>query len=263
MGAIDMYTAAALIVLTVVMGAAGVWALTLPIRKRRKPAAIILITVAITGAIANAAPAVAAPTAPAPQFTSGDRSQDLSTLLLKPTEYAAITGAKNTRPRLILGPETRPDTSAANLDNPSCASVYAPADQSTYRRSGYRDLVFTVVSDGGENAMSQAVVRFPDLDHVSALAKNLKQQWDACAGQVLTYTRPGGESQRWHLGEPTITNNKVLVMPAHSDTGTLCQRAVGVLGALVIDVASCGRDGGLYAEDTVLAIAGKTTLRQT
>ena len=262
MGTIDAYKPALIILMAVVL-AATAWAVTRPtLAEWRRPAVIIVIAAAIMSALVSTATASAAPAAPAPQFTAGEKLKDPSKLLLEPGEFAAITGADSALARQVLGPDTTLFDTASRLDTPSCASVYGPAEKSSYAGSRYRDLVVTALSDGAGNAASQALVRFPDLRHLSAYAKDLKQQWDACANRVLTYTGPDGQPQRFDLGEPTLTDNKVLVMSARSANGVLCQRAVGAVGAIFIDVAVCSLDDESLGETTVLAIAGKTNLRE-
>ncbi len=223
-----------------------------------KPALIVLIAAAIMTVFSNLAPASAAPATPLPQFTAGEQLKDLSKLLLGGAEFATITGGTGTPE--IAGPYTDLASSAARLDNPSCASAYSPAETTSYAGSRYRDVAVTVASDDG-HAMSQALVRFPDLDHIAAYASDLKTQWESCAGQVLTHTSSDGSLTHWQIGEPTITKSKAMVMPLRSDDGVICQRAVGVVGAIFIDVLACGLDATAYGETTVLAIAQKSNIR--
>ncbi|MCH9732739.1 MAG: sensor domain-containing protein [Actinomycetia bacterium] len=224
-----------------------------------KPAAVVLAAAAIMAGFSSVSAAYGAPAAPLPQFTSGGpQLEDLSDLLLETEEFAAITGA--TGARTLGGPFAEPYNSAAGLDSPSCASAYTPAEKSSYAGSGYRDLSTTIVLDAArQNSMTQAVIRFPDHSHISTYANNLKEQWVGCANRELTHTDADGSASRWQVGEPTVTSNKVLVLPLHSlDNGVTCQRAAGGIGAIFIDVLACATEATDYGEATVVAIAGKT-----
>jgi serine/threonine-protein kinase len=150
------------------------------------------------------------------------------------------------------------DDSAA-LNNPQCASAWAPAQQSVYGDSGYTGVAAQTLRGMNEAAwqdsVTQAVIAFPGEQAGKSLVAQ-QGQWALCGGKSVTVTEPGAAAQTWDFGQP-MTTAGVLTLAATQRGGGSCQRGTLLRGNVLIDIRQCRAAGGADVTTLVNATANK------
>jgi hypothetical protein len=166
------------------------------------------------------------------------------------------TGAD--RPMAIVAMTPTMIDTAKRLSPASFAGAYSPTDKQAYDGSGYTDMTTQLIADGNSKntdpTVTQGVVRFPTPAQAASYIVRAQQDWAACANSTVIHTSRTGAAQPWHLGAlSTSTDGTLLVMSQQSVTGSRCERALTVGGAILFDIAGCGQDSDPTGQAAAIA----------
>jgi serine/threonine kinase PknH len=182
----------------------------------------------------------------------------LDSILLTDQEAGTILGAKGVNESQLVH---KTDATERTLSIRDCLGAYLPATDPVYKDSGYTAIsaASVVDNDDSEHWVQQTVVGFPSPDQALAFVKSSAAKWKACAGQYITSTVEGGYS-RWTFGPLVGDAPKIaLLKTKEAGNGLACQRALGAVSNVVIDVMACGYNISDQARQTVDKIAAKAT----
>ncbi|WP_196805160.1 sensor domain-containing protein [Mycobacterium sp. UM_WGJ] len=167
------------------------------------------------------------------------------------TAESGIHKAKHTRGTIEVSP-------------PECASVLYPGLDRSYRDSGGGRVTWRVSEDRGgmaragidENSfVDQDVAVFPEeTDRAAAFIRASAIPWKACAGQTVSVTYRGTDTYTWKVGDVVGETPKISQSFTLADgKGYTCQRVLGVVTNVVLDIKACGQ----HVDDEANKIAGR------
>lgn len=220
-------------------------------------------TTASPAATTTAAPSLVPVQPPATTTTAAPISVDPSSLpqLLLPAD--AISTALSS-PGMVAAPVKRiNDPGSEPVTTPlDCASTWAPGLSWTYQISGDVGMARQNVTEQPtpNHAVSQAVVAFPDAAGAKKSYATQVKTWNQCANQTVTAHLSGAPKDQTAVMGTVTEADGMATLPLTPDIGlpgVLCERALTVVGNVVVDVRSCSPNVGDTAATLARAIAAK------
>jgi hypothetical protein len=114
----------------------------------------------------------------------------------------------------------------------------AAAEAKVYAGSAYREMRAQVVAKGRQSAVNQAVVLFPDPQAASSFFSSSAVAWQACANREFTIAA-NGNSQVNAVGAVSNADGTLSATVTPANSLGVCERALTVAGAVVVDVTAC------------------------
>ncbi len=179
---------------------------------------------------------------------------DPSEVLLSATQMEKLIGGSlesvGSRPSLF-------DT-GTTLDQPQCASVWAPAAEESFADTDYDDAMFEIVKDNDDERriIVQAAVSYSSAGDAKAYVSDTEQVWQGCSGQTMVATTKENKKFQWQAGDVDTVGGIVTI--TQIDPGTddeVCERALGASGTMVVDTMVCGPGAKGQAADIAKAMA--------
>ncbi|MGV0635741.1 sensor domain-containing protein [Mycolicibacillus trivialis] len=244
--------------------------------RRRRPAVLVgaiagvaVLVAAVVSAVAlrshgDPAAADGSPTGTAPPAVAqGPPATDvpasaLESILLTGTEIPGNDGED-----AVVLEHQRAELSddSADLDNPSCAGAWAPAQRAAYKTVTPVGVVVqelrALYRQPWQNSLIQSVAAFPSAGDAGLSLQLQRSAWEGCADRTVVITLPGNPAQTWRFGRPVNTAG-VYTLEATLDGGAaVCRHGVQIQGNVMIDIRRCGPPGTVDVGALVNATAAK------
>ena len=130
---------------------------------------------------------------------------------------------------------------SANVPDPGCRVIDAPAEASVYDGSGWIAVRSQYLRESADliHQVWQAVVTFPSANAAARFFATSAQRWPACSNRQYHYINdPGTPGTVWTVGQLTNISDTLSVTRAE-EGGWTCQRALTVSNNVAVDVAAC------------------------
>jgi hypothetical protein len=191
------------------------------------------------GSVANSA----ANSAPNPAPGSSPSSK-LDSYLIGQDVVGSIVGD----PSLVGGEKfTQPRSPKWTLSSPECASGYEPGLAVDYQgANGFSAISGQILHTPGQDQIRrviESVASFSSADQASAYVAAQADKWRACADKPVTETL-NGRTFDWKFDDLDGTPPKIAQERVRTDNTKTCHHVLRAAGVVVIDVTTCGPEGG-------------------